>query len=91
MQETWSLHVWLSSVGKGIKEEEVQRWRFWWLKEEEEIFKVLFIKTFKVLISQEEQLQKDRAFIGKEMDSEAESEENVEEEESEESYFGVAT
>ena len=26
MQETWSLHNWLSSMGKGIKEEEVLGW-----------------------------------------------------------------
>ena len=58
MQETWSLHYWLSSVGEGIKEEEVQEWQSWWLKEEEEILKVLIIKILEVFISQEEQLQK---------------------------------
>ena len=57
MQETRTLHSRLSSVGKRIKEEEVQGLQFWWFKEEEEIFKVLVVKTLKVLISQEEQLQ----------------------------------
>ena len=86
MQETRTLHSRLSSMGKGIKEEEVQGLQFWWFK----VFKVLIIKIFKVLIAQEEQLQEGSAFIGKEMDSEAESEENEEEEASEESDSGVA-
>ena len=56
MQETWSLHSRLSLVGKGIKEEEIQGLQFWWLKEEEEIFKVFIVEILKVFISQEEQL-----------------------------------
>ena len=82
MQETRSLHSRLSSVGKGIKEEEIQGLQFWWCEEEEEIFKVFIIKILKV---------KAWAFIGKEMDSKAESEEHEEEEASEESESGVAS
>ena len=50
-------YIRLSSVGKGIKEEEIQGLQFWWLKEEEEIFKVFIIKILVVFISQEEQLR----------------------------------
>ena len=57
MQETWSLHSRLSSVGKGIKEEEIQGLQFWWCEEKEEILKIFIIKILKVFISQEEQLQ----------------------------------
>ena len=53
VQETWSLHLWVSTVGQWEQQEEEEQgiW-FWW--QEEEILKVFFQVFVEVFITQEE-------------------------------------
>ena len=92
VQETWSLHIWVSAMGQWEQEEEEEQGIWFWWQEEEEILKVFFEVFVKVFITQEELISKAHAFVGKEMDSEEESaSEEVEVESEEESDSGVAS
>ena len=90
MQETRSLYDWLSSVGEGIKEEEVQDSSDD-SKKKKKSSKSSSSKSSKSSSHKKSSSKKARAFIGKEMDYEAESEEIEEEEESKESESSVAS
>ena len=54
VQENWTLHLWVSTVGQWEQKEEEEQGIWLWRQEEEEILKVFFQVFLKVFITQEE-------------------------------------